>query len=266
MITKIIIFILLILILISLKYYNKDNFNNYKKNKIYFITFGAGGEHYHLAGKRLITQASKLNLFDNTKFYSEKDLKNTNFYTKHKTFIEKNKRGYGYWLWKPYIIKETFKKMKDGDILLYLDCGCELGKNKKNNLKKLMNDVKKYEIIYTRTGRKEKQYNKMDLVNYMNMNNSKYMDTEQIQGGTLLILVNTKTRKLINEWYNIGCNYHFIDDSKSVLKNDKIFKEHRHDQSIFSLLIKKYNLTNNKNLNDGVYVLRNKNGKSKIKD
>merc|ERR1711935_305924 len=167
---------------------------------------------------------------------------------------------------KQNFIKKTFNKMKDGDILLYLDCGCELGKNKKNNLKKLMNDVKKYEIIYTRTYHQEKKYNKMDLIEYLNMNNSKYLNSIQIQAGVLLILVNTKTRKLINEWYNIGCNYHFIDDSKSVLKNDKIFKQHRHDQSIFSLLIKKYNLTNNKNLNDGVYVLRNKNGKSKIKD
>tara|TARA_B100000767_G_scaffold110418_1_gene105698 strand:+ start:7909 stop:8703 length:795 start_codon:yes stop_codon:yes gene_type:complete len=262
---KIIIIIILLLLLITLKYHCKDNFDNYKNN-INFLTFGAGGEKYYSAGKRLITQANELNLFDKTKFYSENDFKKTKFYKKHKQFIEKNKRGYGYWLWKPYIIKETFNKMKDGDILLYLDCGCELGKNKKNNLKKLMNDVKKYEIIYTRTYHQEKKYNKMDLIEYLNMNNSKYLNSIQIQAGVLLILVNTKTRKLINEWYNIGCNYHFIDDSKSVLKNDKIFKQHRHDQSIFSLLIKKYNLTNNKNLNDGVYVLRNKNGKSKIKD
>lgn len=260
---KIIIIIILLLLLITLKYHYKDNFDNYK-NKINFLTFGAGGERYYLAGKRLINQANELNLFDKTKFYSENDIKKTKFYKKHKHFIEKNKRGYGYWLWKPYIIKKSFETMKEGDILLYLDCGCELGEKKKKNLKKLIKDVNKYEIIYSSSGFKEKYYNKMDLIDYMNMNNSKCLNSIQIQAGVLLILVNKKTRKLINEWYNIGCNYHFIDDSKSKLANDKNFREHRHDQSIFSLLIKKYNLINNKNLRDGVYVLRNKTGNSKI--
>ena len=30
-------------------------------------------------------------------------------------------RGGGYWLWKPYIINETLNKIKDGDLLFYLD-------------------------------------------------------------------------------------------------------------------------------------------------
>ena len=48
------------------------------------------------------------------------------FWKKNGDFIEKNKRGYGYWLWKSYIIKKTMDMMKDGDILLYLDSGCEI--------------------------------------------------------------------------------------------------------------------------------------------
>ena len=43
------------------------------------------------------------------------------FWENHSSFIENNKKGYGYWLWKPYIIKKTLEKMKKGDILLYLD-------------------------------------------------------------------------------------------------------------------------------------------------
>ena len=30
-------------------------------------------------------------------------------------------RGGGYWLWKPYIINETMKRINDGDLLFYLD-------------------------------------------------------------------------------------------------------------------------------------------------
>ena len=43
-----------------------------------------------------------------------------------KIMITKNPRGYGYWLWKSYIIKKTIEKMSDDDILLYLDCGYEI--------------------------------------------------------------------------------------------------------------------------------------------
>ncbi len=32
------------------------------------------------------------------------------FWKKHGTFIESNPRGYGYWLWKPFIIKETLQQ------------------------------------------------------------------------------------------------------------------------------------------------------------
>ena len=51
-------------------------------------------------------------------------------------------------------------------------------------------------------------------------------------------------------YYCIATNYHFIDDSPSILKNDNSFSEHRHDQSIFSLLIKsnKYKLNTKNNV------------------
>jgi hypothetical protein len=48
------------------------------------------------------------------------------------------------------------------------------------------------------------------------------------------------TLKIINEWYNFSCIYNLLDDSESNIKNDDSFIEHRHDQSIFSLIRKKY--------------------------
>jgi hypothetical protein len=76
----------------------------------YFITFGAGGQNYYDAVNRLINQVKILNIFDKIIGYTDNDLKNdVEFWTKHSNFIENNKRGYGYWLWKPYIIKKQWK-------------------------------------------------------------------------------------------------------------------------------------------------------------
>jgi hypothetical protein len=208
-----------------------------------FITFGAGEKNYIDAGKRLLRQANNLNLFDKTILYTDEFLKkDTEFWSKHKAFIENNKRGYGYWLWKSFIIKKTIEKMQDNDILLYLDSGCEIDIREKDFLIDCFNIVENDLIISFKVNCLEKNYNKMDLLLKLNMNNNKYLNTNQHPAGVLLILICEKTRNLINEWYELSCNYHLIDDTNSINKNLNCFIEHRHDQSIFSLLTKKYNI------------------------
>ena len=230
----------------------------------YFITFGGPTQNYIDAGNRLINQEKDLSLFDDIKLYTHDNLKKYDFFwNKHKDFIQKNKRGYGYWLWKPYIIKKKMESINDGDILLYLDCGCELGKEKKKNLIDFFKYIEKDNIIGSPTAL-EKDWCKMDLIEYLDLKDSEYLNTAQRQAGAILFLVCEKTRKLVNEWYEICCNYHLLDDTPSISKNLTGFWEHRHDQAIFSLLTKKYNIYSNKNLYDCIYILQNKTGISKI--
>lgn len=229
-----------------------------------FITFGSHN-NYIDAGQRLVKQAKELNIFTEIILYTADDLKkDVDFWNKHNIFIKNNRRGYGYWLWKSYIIKKTMENMNDGDILLYLDCGCEIDYKKKEDLIKHINLVKTNKIIYTTTGGKEKDWNKMDLIVKLDMKKDIYLDTKQHQAGVLLFLVCDETRKFVNEWYKIGCDYHNIDDSPSMISNVPSFREHRHDQSIFSLLLKKYKLCNNYNLRSSINIARNKSGVSKI--
>ena len=76
-------------------------------------------------------------------------------------------------------------------------------------------------------------------------NHDAYLNTRQRQAGSIMILNNKKTRELIDNWYTLSSQYHFIDDTPSIIKNICGFKEHRHDQSIYSLLTKKYNIYSN---------------------
>ena len=79
---------------------------------IVFITFGS--HHYIYPATRLINQAKKMNIFKETILYSPEYLHNDpEFWTNHETFFNNNRRGYGYWLWKIYIIKKTMEKMAD---------------------------------------------------------------------------------------------------------------------------------------------------------
>lgn len=230
---------------------------------IVFISFGSHCEYID-AGHRLINQAKQLNIFSETILYSPEYLqKDLEFWSKHGTFISNNSRGYGYWLWKSYIIKKTMENMADNDILLYLDCGCEVSLDRKNELLECINIVKTDKIIGT-TISPERDWNKMDLIEKLDMNKNEYLDTLQRQAGANLFLVCKETRLLVNEWYELGSDYHNIDDSPSIITNFECFQEHRHDQSIFSLLTKKYNIYSKKTLSEAVHYIRNKTGKSKI--
>lgn len=229
-----------------------------------FITFSAGGDHYIQAGNRLISQAKATGYFDRLILYTDKELKeDTQFWDKHSSFIINHKRGYGYWLWKSYIIKKTMETMHKDDILMYLDCGCEIGGAKQLFIPQFFDYVKNDKIIGTLASR-EKSWTKMDLILHLGMQNSTLLARRQHQAGALLFSVCDKTIYIVDLWYNTGCNYHMIDDSPSKKPNLSCFREHRHDQSIFSLLTKKHKIFSNKDLTKCIYYIRNKTGVSKL--
>jgi hypothetical protein len=234
----------------------------------YFITFAGGREEIIAAGKRLISQVKGLNIFDKTILYTHIDLENDPiFWDKHSKFITNSnitgKRGYGSWIWKPYIIMKTMKLMKDGDVLLYLDAGCEVDYNKKDIWNNKIDIVKK-DLIVGSSIFTEKGWTKMDLIIYLNMLDGKYLNTPQRIASSILFLKCNKVFSLITEWYAIACKYNLIDDSPSIAENFSEFQAHRHDQSIFSLLTKKYNIYSEHSLRDAVNITRNKTGIPKL--
>lgn len=131
--------------------------------------------------------------------------------------------------------------MQNGEVLFYCDADFILRKDK-TFIEKLKKDVKNNKIITSSTEEKEKSWNKKDIINRVGVTINE--EDMQVQAGTLLIYVCDETRNLIDEWYSICCeqDYHYIDDSASIEPNYKLFKKHHHDQSIFSLLLKKHNI------------------------
>jgi hypothetical protein len=232
---------------------------------MHFITFGSHA-NYVDAAIRLCKQANTFNLFTSITAYTGVYLtKDKLFWKQHGAFVTKYKRGFGYWLWKPYLILNTMNQLKDGEILLYLDCGCELAFSERKYLLDYIEIVKKDKIIGSDTKCIEKVWNKRDLIEFLDMNKDEYLNTTQNQAGALLIFVCDETRELIKEWYHLSCDYHNIDDSSSILPNCLEFKEHRHDQSIFSLLTKKYNLFSTTHIDTYcIKYLRNRSGTTQL--
>ena len=105
----------------------------------------------------------------------------------------------------------------------------------------------------------------MDLIDHLQItDNTGILNSGQHEAGAIMLLICDSNYKLITEWYNISCNYHLIDDGVSKLPNLPNFIEHRHDQSVFSILTKKNKIYPVLSTNECVYCIRNLTGKSTI--
>ena len=231
-----------------------------------FITFGAGSQDYLEAVQRLTGQARALDLFDSIVGFTDVDLRaDHEFWTKHGDFIEKNNRGFGYWIWKPYLILKTMQTLKDGDLLLYLDAGCEIDVRKRREMQKSFEIAKLDRLVGTITPHREGSWCKMDVVIKLDASDPSYLNTDQRQATANLFLVCADTRDFVSKWYELACDYHLIDDSRSKAPNIPEFCHHRHDQSLFSLLSKKMNLYSLSNtLYGSVRAGRNRTGVSRL--
>jgi hypothetical protein len=218
----------------------------------HFISFGGPSLGYYRAVNRISHEAVSLNIFSTVKGFTDKDLKeDKDFWKNHGTFVENNKRGYGYWLWKPYIVKKTLDHMKEGEILFYADAGCKfnVGHPVKDLLDKFDHMRKTKKIIRGCTC-PEVYWTKMDLVKLLKMETHPKLKGPQYCATAFMLIKTPEIVNVINEWWNISIrdNYHYINNSPSISKNHAGFKEHRHDQSIFSLLVKKHNIYSNLNV------------------
>ena len=211
---------------------------------IHFLTFGGPTQHYHEAVYRLCLQAQQMNIFNNIYGLTEQALfQQKEFWNKHSDFILNNNRGYGYWIWKPYIIKRTLEQMNNGDILLYLDSGCELNYLAREQLLYYIEMVKQQMLMGTSSGGSDLVWTKTELLKYFEVeNNKELLCVNQVQACCLLMMKCDIIVNVVNEWYDICCNYDLIDDNTN--NNFPEFNEHRHDQSVLSLLLKKHNLVN----------------------
>ena len=110
--------------------------------KINFITFANSDSNF--SQDRIIYEAIRMDIFNDATFYTEKDF-DEEFMNRCGKEFKDFKRGYGYWSWKPYIIKKELEKLNDGDVVVYADSGCMFQRKNRKNLKKWIEIASKSE-------------------------------------------------------------------------------------------------------------------------
>jgi len=212
------------------KFKNKKNIN--------LLTFS--NENFTLSAKRLARQAKKFGVFKKIYSCNQSDIDN-DFKSKYKQILN-SKKGAGYWIWKPYIIDKYLKNLEYGDFLLYLDAGCTLNKKGHNRFFEYIKMLEESDqgIISFALKHPEYKYTNKACFDYFSWPKQK-RNNGQLLGGILFMKKNDLICEQINSWLNVVRDnaYLFTDN----LTNNEIrdFIEHRNDQSIFSLIRKKYN-------------------------
>jgi hypothetical protein len=231
----------------------QDESEDEKNKKKYFATFGDTKSRYNNSRMRIVSEAGDLNYFDDIFEYSEKSPELFNFFQEHKKFFQIHKRGYGYWLWKFYIVLETFKKINYGDVILYADSGCTLSKNGIRRLNEYIELASEKKLVVFRLQYPEFNYTKGDVLDETKCDEKCFNDN-QIMATAFIVKKCPEMEIFFESLYEkcIKYNYKLITDEPSKILNKNGFVEHRHDQSIFSTMIKT-KLTEN----DDVVILGN---------
>ena len=203
--------------------------------KLKIISFGSNDEYIHLAEK---TVQSVKNLYSKSeaKVFKPKDLPN-----EINDYAKSYGKGYGYWVWKPFIIKEALNTVNENDILLYVDGRSGLKKTGKpiRWLDKFILE-KHFDIAIWQTMHKEMSWTNGDIISAFRLNlDSEILKTGQFAATFHAWRKNIRTIYFLKEWLNFLLdNRDICRDEDSKKQNHKKFIENRHDQSVFSLMVK----------------------------
>ena len=211
-----------------------------KKNKIIAISYS--NERYLTQLKYNQKSALEIGKVDEYYAYYPKDI-DEKFKEINKDILIQ-KRGNGYWLWKPYILLKTMKeKMNEGDFLIYTDA-CILYKQNVNILINFLNKNKQEMLLY-RLSNLEKKWTKRDAFILMGADSPYFTDTYQYQASYQIYRKSKLTLYFLEELLYYSQDKRIITDDNNTLEfnNYEGFKENRHDQSVLSVLTKKYGLS-----------------------
>ena len=214
---------------------------------IHFITYG--NNVFEKAKTRLVNQAKNFYPFKTINSYGPEDLP-TEFAHQFKNILNM-KRGGGYWIWRPIILKQKLDEINENEFLIYLDAGCHLNNNGINRFNEYIDLLDKSEfgaMSFQMSGNKgpgglekEKYWTTMEIFNYFKVNpDSNIGNSGQYLGGILILKKNKHLMDLLDLFIKslYDNSMMFTDHYNNNMKQHPEFKENRHEQSVFSIIRK----------------------------
>jgi hypothetical protein len=211
--------------------------------KYHFITFAT--PDFMTYAEENVKSALEIGGFDTAKIYTMDDI--DPYFKQQNANLFKYKRLCRYAVWKPYIIFKKLLEIDENDILCYNDSKYLWLTNVRNMETQILSNKNIGVYINKPNGGNhvEKQWTKGDAFLLMNIPNNNFgyniQNSVQVWSGFILLRKSFNPLRFVSEWLTYNQDYRIATDSPSVIiKNDPSFIENRHDQTILSLLCKKW--------------------------
>lgn len=185
----------------------------------------------------LCTQTGKrIARFDEVIAYHPEDI-SEEFRKSHEDIFA-HKRGFGLWLWKPWLILKTLEQCDDGDIVCYCDSGAFFFRT----AKPIFRILEKTDIWLTVLPLIEKQFTKAETFRIMDAAEERFAETPQISGSFMAFKKTERSVAFVQEWLKYCCDIRALVPPADKSGEIEGFYAHREDQSILSLLAKKWEI------------------------
>lgn len=210
--------------------------------KYYFITYGT--KEFNTSKKHLLHLAKKFEVFDKCYSLSPRDLSQE--FKREYNEILNLKRGAGYWIWKHHIISSLLDEINFGDVVVYCDSGSSLNYFAKKRLIEyfdILNSSKYGSLMFEcESDFIEKNWTTRQIFDYFNCSNDENLkNSTQLEATQMIFKKNDHSNLIFNEYKNaLRFDSYLISDRYNNLNQDDCFIDNRHDQSIFSVISKKF--------------------------
>lgn len=204
---------------------------------VYFASFA--DRRYKKSLERIRQEAAAFGFFKEVFCWNEDDLDDA-FWDKHSNFILQSPRGFGYYIWKPQAVLQALEKIPEGAVLVFADAGCQLNVEGIPRLKEYVKMVSEHPsgILGFDTTFPIEEWTKIETLLYLKVTPDERRKSQHL-GGVHVMQNKERVRVFVRTWKKYCEIYSILDDSPSqtsIQRTIPLFKDHRHDQSIFSIL------------------------------
>jgi hypothetical protein len=215
--------------------------NENMKFRIHFLTYG--NDRFRNSKKRILKEAERLGVFHSRVARCPDDL-DENFREQFKRILNCTRLG-GYGIWKPHIVLRELERMKDGDGLVYLDAGCTINLQGEKRFWQYIQMVKDSEegmLSFQLPHCPERDWTTRQTFDYFKMDlNHEHATSSQYLSGILVMKKCPAVIEAVSLWLKAVYEQPLLfTDDLSGMQSYPGFREHRHDQSFFSIIRKKF--------------------------
>jgi hypothetical protein len=214
---------------------------------------------YSKASHELLRSASFSGYFSGSRYYNDRSL-GSSFVSKHRRLLRLSTRGYGYWIWKPYVCLQYAASLPVGSYFIYLDAGFRVNPGAWHVLDSYISSLDSAGAIlsfntsenafhsrllppgFRRHEWNNEMFTKSSLMAYLGLlGNRHYLSSQMFQSGIIIARINSAFTDFLREWLRLcELDISFIDDSVSGVWDSTVYRRNENDQAVYSALLFKY--------------------------